>query len=109
MLGEGANLRRLCGEFGGLGGWCLVFGFSFSRFLPPPPPPFFWLVFGSLNPGGCCLFFVAEYIWVWVKIKPSGDRRFWSFLLFTRVPFWVPIPDPQPFWSLKAYGASLGS
>ena len=25
-------------------------------------------------------------IWVWVKIKPPGDRRFWSIFPFTRVP-----------------------
>ena len=29
-------------------------------------------------------------IWVWLKIKPPGDRRFWSMVPFTRVPFWVP-------------------
>ena len=34
--------------------------------------------------------------WVWVKIKPPGDHRFWSMLPLTRVPFWVPIFDPQP-------------
>ena len=34
--------------------------------------------------------------WVWVKIKPPGDRRFWSMLPVTRVLFWVPIFDPQP-------------
>ena len=34
--------------------------------------------------------------WVWLKIKPPGDRRFWSMFLFTWVPFWVPIFDPQP-------------
>ena len=35
--------------------------------------------------------------WAWVKIKPSGDRRFQSMFPFTRVPFWVHIFDPQPF------------
>ena len=35
--------------------------------------------------------------WVWVKIKPPGDRRFSSLVPFTRVPFWgYPIFDPQP-------------
>ena len=34
--------------------------------------------------------------WVWVKIKPAGDHRFWSLVPFTRVPFRVPIFDPQP-------------
>ena len=33
---------------------------------------------------------------LWVKIKPPGDRRFWSLVPFSRVPFWVPIFDPQP-------------
>ena len=28
-------------------------------------------------------------MWVWVKIKPPGDRTFQSMLPFTRVPFWV--------------------
>ena len=31
------------------------------------------------------------------KIKPPGDRRFWSMFPLTRVPFGVPILDPQPF------------
>ena len=41
------------------------------------------------------------------SIKPPGDRRFWSMLPFTKVPFWVPIFDPQPhgdatpFWLVK--------
>ena len=34
--------------------------------------------------------------WVWVKIKPPGDHRFWSMLPFTRIPFWVHSFDPQP-------------
>ena len=33
-------------------------------------------------------------MWVWVKIQP-GDGRFWSMFPLTRVPFWVPIFDPQ--------------
>ena len=36
-------------------------------------------------------------IWVWLKIKQEGLRRFWSMFPFTRVPFWVPIFDPQPY------------
>ena len=28
--------------------------------------------------------------------QDNMDRRFLSFFLFTRVPFWVPIFDPQP-------------
>ena len=34
--------------------------------------------------------------WVWVKIKPPGDPRFSSWVPFTRVPFLVPVFDPQP-------------
>ena len=34
--------------------------------------------------------------WVWVKIKPPGDRRCWSMFPLARVPFGVPIFDPQP-------------
>ena len=36
-------------------------------------------------------------IWAWVKINPPGDCRFWSSFSFARVPFWVPIFDPNPF------------
>ena len=36
--------------------------------------------------------------WVWVKIKPPGHGpQVWSRLLFTRIPFWVPMFDPQPY------------
>ena len=35
-------------------------------------------------------------IWVWVKIKATGDRRFWCMFPLPKVPFWVPICDPQP-------------
>ena len=35
-------------------------------------------------------------MWVWVKIKPAGDRLFSSWAPFTRVPCWVPMFDPQP-------------
>ena len=27
-------------------------------------------------------------MWVWLKIKPEGLRRFWSMFPLTRVPFW---------------------
>ena len=33
---------------------------------------------------------------MWVEIKPSGDRKYWSMFPLTRVPFWVPIFHPQP-------------
>ena len=33
------------------------------------------------------------FIWVWVKIKPPGDRRFWFMCPFTRIPFWVHVFD----------------
>ena len=36
-------------------------------------------------------------IWVWVKIKPPGDHKFSLFFPSSRVPFWVPTFDPQPF------------
>ena len=41
-------------------------------------------------------------IWVWVKIKPPGDCGFYSLVLFTlvlftRVPLWVLVFDPQPY------------
>ena len=39
----------------------------------------------------------VTFIWVWVKIKPTGARRFWSMFPLARVPFWVPICDPQPY------------
>ena len=39
----------------------------------------------------------AKAVWVWVKIKPPGDRRFWSMFPFTMIPFWVHIFDPQPY------------
>ena len=38
----------------------------------------------------------GEVMWVWVKITPPGDRLFLSWVPFARVPFWVPIFDPQP-------------
>ena len=39
------------------------------------------------------------YAWVWVKINPPGDRRFWSMFPLTRVPVGVPMFDPQPGFS----------
>ena len=45
-----------------------------------------------------------ETVWVWVKMKPLGDLRFWSLVPFTRVPFCE--PDSQPYghhtWSSDA-------
>ena len=37
-----------------------------------------------------------RYRWTWGNFNSAGDRRFWSMFLFTRVPCWVPIFDPQP-------------
>ena len=54
---------------------------------------------------------LRTFICVWVKIKPTGDRRFFPFnrVPFNRVPFVVPI-DPQPFENnLFAQEASNGS
>ena len=34
--------------------------------------------------------------WVWVKINPPENRRFWSMFPFTRIPFWARMFDPQP-------------
>ena len=48
--------------------------------------------------GVCDRALLEGAIWVWVTIKPTGDRRFWSMFPLTRVPFGVPIFDPQPFW-----------
>ena len=45
---------------------------------------------------GGCLAILPTHTWVWVKIKPPGDRRFLSLFPFAKVPFWVPISDPQP-------------
>ena len=41
--------------------------------------------------------FHPSTVWVWVKIKPPGDRLSLSWVPFTRVPCWVPIVDPQPY------------
>ena len=45
----------------------------------------------------------CQGIWVWVKIKPPGDRRFWSMFPLTRVPFEVPILDPQPYQGMGSW------
>ena len=55
----------------------------------------------------CLKCVLSGAIWVWVKLKPIGDRRFWSIFPFARVPFWVPIFDPQPSMGGLAVG-SLG-
>ena len=43
--------------------------------------------------------FLAVYfaIWVWLKIKQEGVRRFWSMFPLTRVPFWYRFFEPQPY------------
>ena len=50
-------------------------------------------------------------IWVWVKIKAPGDRRFWSMFPLTRVRFWAPIFDhshvPQN-WDASKMTLSFG-
>ena len=35
-------------------------------------------------------------MWVWLKIKQAGLRRFWSMFPLTRVPFWYWFFEPQP-------------
>ena len=52
------------------------------------------------GPADKSIFQEVAIIWVWVKIKPPGDRRFWSMFPLTRVPFGVPIFDPLPFHCL---------
>ena len=47
--------------------------------------------------------------WVWVKIKPPGDRWFWSILPFTRVPLGYPFVthsqiDPFGFGPFPSQG-----
>ena len=37
-------------------------------------------------------------IWVRLKIKQEGLRRFWSMFPLIRVPFWYRFFEPQPFW-----------
>ena len=54
-------------------------------------------------------------MWEWVKIKPPGDRRFSSLFPLTRVPFGVPMFDPQPCvcrgypFYLSSHGDQQGS
>ena len=43
-------------------------------------------------------------IWVWLKIKQEGLRRFWSMFPLTRVPFWYRFFEPQLF--RKKHGAN---
>ena len=49
--------------------------------------------------------------WMWVKITPPGDRRFWSMFPLARVPFGVPILDPakrlKGNWWLFVQGGCL--
>ena len=40
---------------------------------------------------------VGYNIWVWLKIKQEGLRRFWSMFPLTRVPFWHGFFEPQPY------------
>ena len=56
-----------------------------------------WVFVQSLRllPSDSLAFWQRE-IWVWVKIKPPADNRFWSMLPLTRVPFRVHIFDPRP-------------
>ena len=35
-------------------------------------------------------------MWVWLKIKQEGLRRFWSMFPLNRVPFWCRFFEPQP-------------
>ena len=79
---------------------------------PPPPPPPHGLKLARLLPGlagrrrrgaggarraeALAARLAGGGIWRWVKMKPPGDRRFWSFVP-TRVSFWLPVFDPQPF------------
>ena len=36
-------------------------------------------------------------IWLWLKIKEEGLRRFWPMIPLTRVPCWYWFFEPQPF------------
>ena len=60
----------------------------------------------------CCFVPCAfkRFIWVWVKIKPPGDKsRFWSMIPFTRIPFWVHILGTIPETGLNMVkGPTLG-
>ena len=48
-------------------------------------------------------------MWVWVKIKPQGTAWFKSLVPFIRVPFGVPIFDPQPCLVSTKRFAGFGS
>ena len=39
----------------------------------------------------------VAHIWVWLKIKQEGLRRFWSMFLLARVPVWCRFFEPQPY------------
>ena len=39
----------------------------------------------------------SSYIWVWLKVKQKGVRRFRSMFPLTRVPFWYRFFEPQPY------------
>ena len=41
-------------------------------------------------------------MWVWLKIKQEGLRRFWSMCPLTRVPFWYRFFEPQPCYFASA-------
>ena len=46
-------------------------------------------------------------IWVWLKIKQEGLRRFWSMVPLTRVPFWCRFFEPRPYLRSKDQQISL--
>ena len=53
------------------------------RFLGPWLPPIF-----------CVL---GTEIWVWLKIKQEGLRRFWFMFPLTRLPYWYRFFEPRPY------------
>ena len=61
----------------------------------------------SLSPGRRPQGKAQKFKWVWVKIKPPGDHRFWSMCPLARVPFGVPIFDPQPNGNQKKPNVDL--
>ena len=40
---------------------------------------------------------MSGHIWVWLKIKQEGLRRFWSMFPLSRVPFGYRFFEPQPY------------
>ena len=42
-------------------------------------------------------------IWVWLKIKELGLRRFWSMFPLARVPVWYRFFGPQPYYDNYIY------